>query len=157
MQWHSNKGIIMRFLKGIFLFGITIALCPPATAVTKCVKLYPSNTQCTNVSGNNTLDWSATCTNGGSSIKITGVAGCSSQYGGTTGETRATISSSNNVNDNKYCWCKMTSPAVSQWVYFYFYMGPSATSCVERCASDCSEALKSNTNFINAMFNNLSD
>ncbi len=144
--------------KHLLIAGLMcVAIIPPAAAVTKCVALNPNNTTCTYNQNFNTLDWSANCTANGKNVKITGVAGCSSQYGGTTGEASATISTSSNVNDNKYCWCKMTSPAVSQWVYFYFYMGPSATSCAERCATDCSNALNGNVYFMNAMFNNLSD
>ena len=37
-------------------------------------------------------------------------------------------------NDRGYCWCKMTHPASSRWVFFYSY---SASNCASNCANDC--------------------
>ena len=37
-------------------------------------------------------------------------------------------------NDRGYCWCKMTHPAYSRWVFFYSY---SASSCASFCAYNC--------------------
>lgn len=40
----------------------------------------------------------------------------------------------NNGNERVYCWCRMTHPASSRWV---FYRGFSASSCASNCAKDC--------------------
>ena len=39
-------------------------------------------------------------------------------------------------NERKYCWCKMTHPFFSHWVFCSAY--PSASNCVSSCASYCS-------------------
>ena len=147
MQWHSNRGIIMRFLKDIFLFGITIALCPPAFAVTKCVKLTPSTTCSGNSGDYGQSNWSATC--GG--VPIQGVAFGGSQDGGSIGATTDAVTISFTGNDNKYCWCKMVSPAVSRWVF------GGAEPSVGVCAYYCVSAAHNNASFRSALFSNLSD
>ena len=40
-----------------------------------------------------------------------------------------------NGNERKYCWCKMTHPASSRWVFSYAHA--SASHCVSHCASYC--------------------
>ena len=37
-------------------------------------------------------------------------------------------------NDRGYCWCKMTHPASSRWVFYY---SSSASACASNCASNC--------------------
>ncbi|MBP3544856.1 MAG: hypothetical protein J6J82_00935 [Alphaproteobacteria bacterium] len=37
-------------------------------------------------------------------------------------------------NDRGYCWCKMTHPASSRWVFHY---SSSASRCASACANDC--------------------
>ena len=37
-------------------------------------------------------------------------------------------------NDRGYCWCKMTHPASSRWVFYYSY---SASLCASTCADSC--------------------
>ena len=139
----------MRFLKGIFLFGITIALCPPATAVTKCVKLR-TDTSCSSGSGSDS-NWSANC----GDVSINGVAICGSETGYYVGTTSESVTASTTSNANKYCWCKMVSPAVSPWVFRFAYS--SETECFSSCAGGCFLGLRSTADFRVGMFSNLSD
>ena len=89
---------------------ICVATIPPAAAVTKCVKLT-SSTTCSTYSGEHgQSNWSATC--GG--VSIQGVAFCGSQNGGSQGATSTAVTISTTSDDNKYCWCRMISPAVSR-------------------------------------------
>ena len=37
-------------------------------------------------------------------------------------------------NDRGYCWCRMTHPASSRWVFRY---SDSASACASACASYC--------------------
>lgn len=37
-------------------------------------------------------------------------------------------------NDRGYCWCRMTHPASSRWVFNYSY---SASDCAFSCANNC--------------------
>jgi hypothetical protein len=43
-------------------------------------------------------------------------------------------------NERKYCWCKMTHPFSSRWVFFNAFA--SASSCVSNCARDCSNFVR---------------
>ena len=136
--------------KHLIIAGIICAASiPPAYAVTKCVKLTPSTT-CTTFSGNGS-NWSVTC--GG--IEIQGVAFCGSQKGGSKGETSETVTTSSTSDDNKYCWCKMVSPAVSPWVFRY--SDTSVGYCAVNCAGLCGQYARSSSAFRSGLFSGLSD
>ncbi len=124
-----------------------------AKAATKCVALN-SSTTCTSSPSTGSLDWSATCTTDGNSVAISGIAGCSSQNGSAIGTKSDTISTSSTTEDNMYCWCKMTSPAVSSWVFNYVY--GSAANCAYECAKFCAAGLAS-PKIRTAMFQELID
>ena len=138
--------------KHLIIAGIICAASiPPAYAVTKCVKLTPSTT-CTSYSGAaGQSNWSATC--GG--IEIQGVAFCSSQDGGSIGATSETVTTSSTSDYNKYCWCKMVSPAVSSWVFDG--SRPSAGSCAYACAGSCASTARTFASFRSGLFSGLSD
>ena len=138
--------------KHLIIVGIICAASiPPAYAVTKCVKLT-SSTTCTSYSGaTNQSNWSATC--GG--IEIQGVALCGYQYGGSNGATTETVTFSSNSDNNKNCWCKMVSPAVSAWVFYD--SAPTAGDCAYTCADGCAFYAAGDTSFRSALFSGLSD
>ena len=136
--------------KHLIIAGIIcVASIPSAYAVTKCVKLT-SSTTCTTFSGNGS-NWSATC--GG--IEIQGVAFCGSRKGGSMGATTESVTISSTSDNNKYCWCKMVSPAVSPWVF-----GTPLTSaglCADNCADQCAFRARYSTAFRSGLFSGLSD
>ena len=139
-----------RMKKHLIIAGIICAASiPSAYAVTKCVKLT-SSTTCMNRSSSGS-NWSITC--GG--IAIQGVAFCGSQNGGSFGTKSETVTTSLNSDDNKYCWCKMVSPAVSSWVFGG--TSPSTDSCVGGCASSCGYDAQINSTFRSGLFSGLSD
>lgn len=141
---------IMHFSKGVFLFGAIIALCPPAMAVTKCVK-QPSSSTCSNYSSERgQSNWSATC----DGVPVQGVAFCGSQDGGSIGATTTAVTTGTTDDSNKYCWCKMTSPAVSRWVFIAAQASPIL--CDYQCAAVCSNGVRIQS-VLSAMFSNLSD
>ena len=141
-----------RMKKHLIIVGIICAASiPPAYAVTKCVKLTPSTT-CTSYSGaTNQSNWSATC--GG--IEIQGVAFCGSKDGGSASATTESVTTSATSDDNKYCWCKMVSPAVSSWVFYFSEV--SAGACAYYCANDCALHAQRSSKFRSALFSGLSD
>ena len=144
----------MYFSKGIFLLGITIALCTPASAVTKCVKLS-SSTTCSYVNpGAYVVDWTSNCTSSGTSVAISGVSQCSSTSGSSVGQ-KATALKISGGTDDKYCWCKMVSPAVSSWVFTT--LTDSAFPCAHNCASSCAYRAALNASFRSALFSGLGD
>ena len=136
--------------KHLIIAGIICAASiPPTYAVTKCVKLTPSTT-CTTFSGNGS-NWSTTC--GG--IAIQGVTLCGSQDGGSPGKTSETVTTSSTSDNNKYCWCKMVSPAVSSWVFLI--SNTSAGDCAYACATNCAISAQHSSAFRSALFSGLSD
>ena len=144
----------MYFSKGIFLLGITIALCTPASAVTKCVKLS-SSTTCSYVNpGTYVVDWTSNCTSSGTSVAISGISQCSSTSGSSVGQ-KATALKISGGTDDKYCWCKMVSPAVSSWVFSGVY--GSASACAYDCAGSCAFDAAGNASFRSALFSGLGD
>ena len=138
--------------KHLIIVGIICAASiPPVYAVTKCVKLT-SSTTCTSYSGAvGQSNWSMTC--GG--IEIQGVAFCGSQNGGSIGTKSVTVTTSSTSDNNKYCWCKMVSPAVSSWVFYY--SGTSAGNCARNCAGNCVYAARDFSAFRSGLFSGLSD
>ena len=138
--------------KHLIIVGIICAVTiPPAAAVTKCVKLT-SSTTCTSYSGaTGQSNWSATC--GG--IEIQGVALCGSQNGGSSGTKSENVTTSSTSDDNKNCWCKMVSPAVSSWVYGA--TPPDAGTCADKCANSCMGIAQHFPAFRSALFSGLSD
>ena len=129
---------------------ICAATIPSAFAVTKCVKLN-SSTTCSDFSGaTGQSNWSATC--GG--VSVQGVAFCGSQKGGSNGATTDAVTTSSTSDDNKYCWCKMVSPAVSRWVFAY--SGASAGDCAFNCAAYCARS-RNFASFRSGLFGSLSD
>ena len=147
---------IMYFSKGIFLLGITIALCTPASAVTKCVKLS-SSTRCSYVDpGDYVVDWTSNCTSSGTSVAISGISQCSSTSGSSVGQ-KATALKISGGTDDKYCWCKMVSPAVSSWVFSTEGGLGLASTCAFNCAGHCASGAARNASFRRALFSGLSD
>lgn len=138
--------------KHLIIVGIICAASiPPAYAVTKCVKLT-SSTTCTSYSGAiGQSNWSMTC--GG--IEIQGVVFCGSQNGGSIGTKSETVTTSSTSDNNKHCWCKMVSPAVSSWVFRYSYA--SASSCAFYCANGCAYDAQRISALRSALFSGLSD
>ena len=137
---------------------ICVATIPPATAVTKCVKLTPS-TICSDNGTTTTSqpEWHLTC----DGVPVHGIGFCSSQRGASIGATTDNLETSISTDENRYCWCRMISPAVSRWVYSeYFYAN---SDCVDLCAYSCSQYASDATDpdiyrpILSAMFGSLSD
>ena len=79
------------------------------------------------------MDWVVTCSNvGGVSVRMTGVgvmAHSCVHY--PTGGPRSEIEFSTDVSDHLCCWCRIFTPAVSQWACIG---APGTSDCAERCA-----------------------
>ena len=127
----------------------------PAHAVTKCVALN-SSTTCTSSYSQyqGHTDWAATCTTNGVSTPISGIGICSSTQGSKY-QTATELDTSSTADDNKYCWCRMISPAVSRWVFYH--STASSGFCAQGCARDCASGVRLNAAFGSALFGSLSD
>ena len=141
-------------IAGAMLCAITTT---GAHAVTKCVALNSSSTTCTSspTQYQYHTDWAATCTTNGVSTPISGIGICSSTSGSSSGQTATELDRSSTSDNNKYCWCKMTSPAVSRWVYYTSIT--TGALCAQNCAYSCANTLRFNAVFRSAMFGSLSD
>ena len=135
---------------------LCIGTIPPATAVTKCVALN-SSTTCTSDASSyyNKTDWAATCTTNGGSTPISGIGICSSTEDASQYATATELDTSSTADENLNCWCKMTSPAVSRWVFYYSHT--SAGDCTRFCVRNCAVRVRDNASFRSAMFGSLSD
>ena len=138
------------------LLTATIIQTQPATAVTKCVALNSTTTECESLSSTtNGSEWSATCTTNGITTTIRGIGVCSSTPN-QSGNPVTSIQYSTNPSENKECWCRMISPAVSQWVH-YFYEYTSAEYCAENCSSVCTNYLYNSSYFRGSFFKSMTD
>ncbi|MCQ2581576.1 MAG: hypothetical protein MJ170_01170 [Alphaproteobacteria bacterium] len=89
--------------------------------------------------------------------KVTGIASCNSTPGSTEGET--TTEEFSQSSEGQYCWCKMTSPAVSPWVFtseFSAYSSGSAnTNCANNCANRCGIRVRTTEAFRSSVFSSV--
>ena len=139
-------------IAGAILCAITTT---GAHAVTKCVALDSSTTCTYENPGRNVADWTSTCTTNGVSTPISGIGICSSTSGSSAGQTATELDTSSTSDDNKYCWCKMTSPAVSRWVFYSSLL--SAGVCARNCAYNCALSVRNIAALRSALFGSLSD
>ena len=72
---------------------------------------------------------------------ISGVAVCNDNAGIYGVASNAEQSNTGGVK----CWCKMTHPAVSRWVFRYSYS--SASDCAVHCARGCGDAVRGYSDF----------
>lgn len=153
----TNRSKTMKSKIFIITGAVLCAITTGAHAVTKCVALNSSSTTCLSTTASHSVehtDWEANCTTNGISTSISGIGICSSTDGGSTGATATELDLSETSDNNKYCWCKMTKPAVSRWVFDSVYA--SAGICAQRCTFYCATNVGSKS-FMAAMFNSLSD
>ena len=134
----------------VMLSAILAVVSVPAAAVQKCVALG-SGTTCEAPGGlsrppTGKADWSLTCTTSGKSVAVSGIGVCSSVMGTTSSPvssltTSTCISSSScQSGDAVYCYCRMVSPALSQWVGLQMAFASEST-CLQNCASTCYQYL----------------
>ena len=84
---------------------------------------------------------------------ISGVASCNSfsgQWGTAYPEYNNQITTGYQEEQVK-CWCRMTSPARSAWV-FYSGSYTSDSQCMSSCANNCGSAVRTGASFRVAMY-----
>ena len=123
-------------------------LSAPAFGVVQCVALN-ENTTCTG-SYDYGMSWATTC----NSIQVEGVAMCGNEDGGSMGavsETTGVYTGDTFDNENIHCWCKMTSPATSLWIYIPPTLYTDS-GCLSSCARLCAVELTRTQEFKEEMF-----
>ena len=149
----------------VMLSAILAVVSVPAAAVQKCVALG-SGTTCAGPGGlsrppTGKADWSLTCRTNSKSVAVSGIGVCSSVSGRTASPvssgnlttTTACISSSSCPlsGDAVYCYCRMVSPALSQWVAIELAF-ESESLCLQNCAATCYQYLIDDQSVRTALF-----
>ena len=122
--------------KILTLTAVGVILTVPAMAVVQCVQKpeYNDHGELDGIGGGaGSADWTFETSN----VTFTGVAVCSSSvsiFG--TYTALDSISMSETGSSNSYCWCKMTHPASSRWV---FRDSNSVSDCTSYCARNCGD------------------
>ena len=143
--------------KLLTLTAVGTLLAAPASAVQKCVALNSSDTTCvfTNL-GSGIVDWATTCTTNATNVPIKGIGICS-YIAGSEGDTRDVLTlNTEDIAANINCWCKMTSPAVSPWVYNggdFTYVD----DCMDVCGFMCTASAEHSSAFRSALFGSLAN
>ncbi len=133
----------------ILLCVMCIIFCTNITyAATKCIA-YDETTTGTGYSAPNSQpDWKVFIHTNTSTFTAQGIGVCSNT-GATTGAETATKISIG--ASNRYCWCKMTWPKISQWLYLYNHF-EGASGYANYCARDCASSVQDSATFRDKMF-----
>ncbi len=118
-----------------------------ASGVNLCVRM-PQSSSCMIQDVFTTTTWNYICDSGG----ISGISVCSntSTSGGSVVNLLKTESTSL-YGSSLHCWCKMTAPAVSKWVYI------TSFSTVDACVYGCAQECKTATSSVHTYFNNIQE
>jgi hypothetical protein len=150
----------MKIINQILACCMVVAvMAVPSFATTMCVQndnvaviLDPSTNGTDYSYDNNVGKWS-TVFNWGT---VSGISAClTSAYGKSMGGTVSQLSDNNErviggERNGKYCWCKMTHPAVSLWAFSYTYS--SASECASYCANYCGSHVRNNSSLRAGLF-----
>lgn len=119
-----------------------------ATELKLCGTLDPDATTTKITPSTNTINWSGQTGN----ITVGGISHCGTSTG-SVGDTISAVALSGTATENLYCWCRITSPAVSQWAYAAKYA--SSTNCDTNCVTNCATKFAGNTTFRTALFTSI--
>ena len=144
----------------VMLSAILAVVSVPAAAVQKCVALG-SGTTCAATGKlsqppTGLADWELTCTTNRESVTVKGIGVCSPVSGTTSSPvdslpTTCISSSSCPEGGAVYCYCRMVSPALSQWVALQMSFASEST-CLQNCASTCYQYLIDDRTVRTALF-----
>ena len=145
-------------MKRIIIFAMMIMLAVPAVAVSVCAKdsvvtvvLDPSIDGASYTQNNSTGTWKTVFSYG----NVSGISTCVSiAPTGDTGSTKTTdgtpLDATGGETTGRYCWCKMTHPMSSLWVFGYGYV--DAADCASRCTNYCGVRAQANAALRSGLF-----
>lgn len=146
-----KKKLIVTAILSIGTLYLT-SITSPARAAKTCVGI-DRNTACSGGNGADDyqIDWEATC----GTVTLKGIGICAfthpTSFGPVVNEVHL---GGRSVEDNVHCWCKMTSPAISKWVFVN--TGPSLDACTIYCAHMC-QGSATTSDFRGRLFSGLTD
>ena len=85
---------------------------------------------------------------------VAGVSHCA-DFGGAVGTGRDVLSVASDVAENKHCWCRMSVPLLSRWVYSMEFA--SDLNCNKYCSAKCAEIFAEDASWRASMWENLSE
>ncbi len=140
-------------MKKIMMAGLIAMFCASAGATTMCatddtlaIVLDPVISGISNTYNSDLFEWSATFSYG----TVWGIATCVD----TSGQMNSSVEELRDSNGEiatggertgKYCWCKMTHPAVSRWVFRI--TAASVAGCGSHCAANCGFLVRAESGF----------
>ena len=139
-----------KFLLSIIAIFITFsayagAMCSDTDYVTLVLDPYINGTNYTYNAA--AMTWTTIFPYG----NVSGVAVCND-----TGGSYAVASNNEQYDTGGVkCWCKMTHPAVSRWVFSASYS--SASDCAGSCAPDCGIRVRVNSGFRSGVFGSVAN
>lgn len=155
----------MGLLKKLCLWAGACAVAVPmvAHATTMCatddtiaIVLDPMIGGSTNSYNADLFEWNTTFSYG----TVFGIATCV-DTAGSSNQVVAELKSSDGTvatggeRSGRYCWCQMTHPARSRWVFLYAY--GSVGDCRSDCARYCGSDVRYNSGFRSSVFGSLGD
>ncbi|MBQ8293855.1 MAG: hypothetical protein IJX89_00515 [Alphaproteobacteria bacterium] len=97
----------------------------------------------------NTINWSGQTGN----TTVNGISHCGISTG-SVGDSIFAVELSDTATENLYCWCRIMSPAVSQWAYATTFA--TSTNCDTNCVTNCATKFADNATFRTALFATIS-
>lgn len=144
----NTKQILPVFMVGLFI--TTTGICD---TFIKCIPNSLSSCQVdsyTGGSGGGGIQWKASCNSNNTKITFKGLALCAQR-----GSSPA-INLAYSPGSNTQCWCRMFSPALSNWVSTYSTPS-SETTCNDQCASICAREISGSSDLIRRLVSSLAD
>lgn len=147
-------------MKRVMIFLFLSLLVLPVFAVQKCVDFsgVESGAQIEYIVDMDSLDWKWVFPN----LTIRGIGVCAAtvgELGDVSDSLTMSLSgllSGDYKTNNFYCWCRMLSPALSDWVA-YGSESDDPEECVMRCADDCGIGFVYDPELKSAMLDSLSN
>ena len=104
-----------------------IAFAAASTCFPETISTYYTSTE----NPGSAYDWRASYTSG---MYLRGVGICSNSSG-SHGDTITTIYRHSTSSHNSHCWCKLTYPIESKFIYYKNYS--SESECAQTCQINC--------------------
>lgn len=116
-----------------------------------CATMLPPEIKCRNseYSGDN---WGALCDNGTDELVVKGIGVCSDVDARAYTQSEKLLPAEDE-DDAVHCWCRMTSPFQSQYVFIRSYV--YTNECQNWCTHFCAYDIVSDKTFRNTMFKNI--
>ena len=154
-------GLLKKLCLWVGMCAVAVPMVAHATTMcatddTIAIVLDPMIGGSTNSHNADLFEWNTTFSYG----TVFGIATCV-DTAGSSNQVVAELKSSDGTvatggeRSGRYCWCQMTHPARSRWVFLFAY--GSVDSCGSGCAFLCGDYVRGSSGFRSAVFGSLGD